>query len=431
MALRRRLGALADMLLRSHLVNEQAQNEDKLIRGRQAALSQQNYVQSILGRILADPAMAARLKGMGMTNVAGLPIDAAIPTADEATAGLSGQIAKANTPQEVPTDADILGGYAATVGANRGPDNPQIARLIQQANARRNQQMSLLPPQSIAGVYDPTTGATSTKLIPGAEALRGGTFQTGPTPEQAGRDFVTTANLERPAKAADARATSAGAAAGSAPYNPEWLYDNAGNATPFVQGPGGPKAQPMPPGYSKNDPTASQNGNLPVSLIDQVSGINTAEREGVKILSMLKQTGLDQSNDPLDPRWNLFLAGTLKMSGDQLKGDAQQRTAFVKAAILRSLMGGRPSQYIAKIYEQHIPSGDMTGSKLWQVLNNVLQQGSERREEIGNVSGRTMNGPLGGGYAGWLATGGVGSQPDASQPAPSPAKSKLNELRKR
>lgn len=383
----------------------QQEAESNLVKDRQLELSRQNAEQAILDRAKSDPAFAARLQARNPNMViGGIPISTMVPTADQAAGNIAGKIAGAADPQHVPTDADILGMGLGEPGMNRAGDNPQIAALMQQAKLKRDQQMALLKPETVSGVFNPFTGASETKIIPGAQALGGGSFQTAPTTEQAISIANRTEAGTRPEKVKTQGAEAGAREAASAPYHPELLYNESGDITPFVMGPGGPKQQDMPPGYSKNNPTAGENGNLPQTMVDQVATINTAEVEGVKILAALKQSGLDQSNDPLDPRWQRFLAGTLKVSSDQVNSDIQQRTAFVKAAIIRSLMGGRPSMYVAKMYEQHIPDGAMSGSKLKQVLTNVLQQGSERRGELSNVSGRPLNGPsTGQSFEQWMA----------------------------
>lgn len=142
---------------------------------------------------------------------------------------------------------------------------------------------------------------------------------------------------------------------------------------------------------------------LPYQAAENVSGLNTAEVEGVKVLRLLHQDGLDQSNDPLDPRWQKFVVTTLKMSpGDFAKADIQQRTAYVNAALTRQLMGGRPSQYVAQLLQDHLPKGEMTGSQLAHVLSNVLEQAGEKRAELGQFL-PGVKGPVSGtSYADYL-----------------------------
>jgi hypothetical protein len=132
--------------------------------------------------------------------------------------------------------------------------------------------------------------------------------------------------------------------------------------------------------------TAAKARPLPYQAVENVAGLNTAEVEGVKVLRALHSTGADQSNDPLDPRWQKFLATDLKVSGsDYTKSQLQQRVAYVNAALLRRLLGGRPNQYTAQLIEQHLPKGEMTGSKLAQVMSDVLEQTGELRTETAQM----------------------------------------------
>lgn len=148
---------------------------------------------------------------------------------------------------------------------------------------------------------------------------------------------------------------------------------------------------------------------LPSSVQDNMIGLNTAEVEGVKVLKALHSTGLSESNDPLDPRWNKFMVTTLKMAPeDWNKADIQQRTAAINAMLTRGLMGARPSQYVAQIIQQHLPQGDMTGKQLFHVLNNVLEQAGERRTETEAMTGRELGPKSGQGYKQWLEEVGGG-----------------------
>lgn len=152
---------------------------------------------------------------------------------------------------------------------------------------------------------------------------------------------------------------------------------------------------------------------LPSSTQDNIIGLNTAEVEGVKVLKALHQTGLRDSNDPLDPRWEKFMVTTMKMApADWAKADIQQRTAAINAMLTRGLMGARPSQYVAQIIQQHLPQGDMTGKQLFHALNNVLEQAGERRTETEAISGHELGPKSGQSYKQWLEElGGSGQAP--------------------
>lgn len=165
-------------------------------------------------------------------------------------------------------------------------------------------------------------------------------------------------------------------------------YDEKGNVIGTMRGNTATGAL-TDAGDQKIKPPATGSKPLPAQTADNLAGMNTAEVEGVKVLRQLKESGLDQSNNPADPRWQKFMVTTLKVSPrDFNKADIQQRTAFVTAVLTRGLMGGRPSQYVAQMIQQHLPQGEMTGSQLYHVMQNVLEQANERRTEVESLSGR-------------------------------------------
>lgn len=158
---------------------------------------------------------------------------------------------------------------------------------------------------------------------------------------------------------------------------------------------------------------------LPSSQQDNIVSLNTAEVEGVKVLKALHGSGLNESNDPLDPRWQKFMVTTLKMAPeDWAKADIQQRTAAINAMFTRGLMGARPSQYVAQIIQQHLPQGEMTGKQLFHVLNNVLEQAGERRTETEALTNRELGPKSGQTYKQWLEElGGSGAPAQGGIPS--------------
>jgi hypothetical protein len=73
-ALRRRIGNLAEILLKQNLEAQQVEDQDKLIRQRQAELSRQGAEQQILGKVLGDDKgqMVERLLSGGVTSLGGV-----------------------------------------------------------------------------------------------------------------------------------------------------------------------------------------------------------------------------------------------------------------------------------------------------------------------------------------------------------------------
>lgn len=122
--------------------------------------------------------------------------------------------------------------------------------------------------------------------------------------------------------------------------------------------------------------------------VDAASNMNSAEIQAVKVLRHLHESGLDQSNDPTDPRWQTFLAQDMKVRPiDEAKADAIQRTQYVKAVLGRAIMGGRPSQYVMQMIEQHLPDSKMSGKQLAGVINDVLDEVRTKRLNMENFYG--------------------------------------------
>lgn len=122
--------------------------------------------------------------------------------------------------------------------------------------------------------------------------------------------------------------------------------------------------------------------------VDAASNMNSAEIQAVKVLKHLHETGLDQSNDPSDPRWNAFVAQDLKVRPlDEGKADSIQRTQYVKAVLARAIMGGRPSQYTMQMIEQHLPDSKMSGRALAGVMRDVLDEVRTKRINMQNFYG--------------------------------------------
>lgn len=311
----------------------------------------------------------------------------------------------------------------------------------------RNEKLNSFPPKEVQGVdsngvkniqFPPSrpdllTNRTFQTEASGAQAGRQASNKTlsetignseGGLPELQGNMFTRTDNAERGAKAATAGATTTATRTAGEPFDrraatfahelslsiPQLvttndpntgeerpaLVDKTGKTTPIT----------LPDGQSYGK--AKQ---IPPTIADNVAGANAAEIEAVKILRQLQATGLDKSNDPIDPRLNKFLINTLRMAPDDLtKADMQQRIGFVNATLTRALMGSRPSQYVAKeIIQPHLPQQNQTGMLLANTLKNVLQQVGERRNEFAHTIGVPIErlSPTNGTYAQYLRELGV------------------------
>lgn len=438
MAFRRRLGQLAMTLLEHNLRAQEGDSQEADLRKRQEDLSRQNMGQKVLEKVFSDPAFAARARQQGMKSIAGVPIDVAIPTDAETANTVAAPIEKAKTLADLPTIEGIAQDFRGQPGSQIKPEQPAqtdprtglnlakpspIGDLMAIRQAKEKSIIAGLPNETVTGVYNPDKRITETRIVPGSEARKGQTFQTSPNPTDAGvnkgtaalaaapgeagaQDVMTPGLVKRAGQEAGARS------AAEAPYaQPQYFTDDNNNLVALKSGPKGIQQVPgMPTGLHKGTGV-----KLTQSQVESVASINTAETEGVKILDALHKTGLDKSNDPMDPRWAKFVVSTLKMApADWQKADIQQRTAFVQASVLANLVKGRPNKYIAEIYNQHVPQGNMTGQQLAHVLVNVLQQGSEKRDEYANLTGVPVKPPVGASFKQWqdLNPADANGQPD-------------------
>ncbi len=169
---------------------------------------------------------------------------------------------------------------------------------------------------------------------------------------------------------------------------PEIFFDKDGNPRALTFKGGKAQEVALPAGIAGKGNAPGQRP-LPATTADNLALVNSSEVQGVKVLRELKSSGLDTSNNPADPRWQKFMVTTLKVApADFNKADIQQRTAYVTAALTRGLMGGRPSQYVAQMIQQHMPQGEMTGEQLFHVMSNVMEESSGRRAELEGIQQR-------------------------------------------
>jgi hypothetical protein len=347
----------------------------------------------------------------------------------DAVGAVAGAISKAKSVDESLTDEDVKNLYQSHPGGDMTPDylvsqtntpqgdnlpsrnfttkaNPNLRSVLEEGAARRDmlQNESNKPNQVVYGM-NPDGSKNALPVNP--RTMAPGGITTEVSAQQQGKNEATK-SLAGPlspgvvrAEVGKAGQVAGAQAAAAEPYkDPTMMFDDQGDGTGLKYNPKTKSYDTvaMPPGLGKTAPKALTQGE-----VENVASMNAAEIEGVKVLSELHKTGLDKSNDMADPRWAKFVVGTLKMApGDYQKADIQQRAAYVKAALTRALMGARPSQYVAKIIQEHIPDGAMTGQQLVHVMSNVMEQVGEKRSELGNVSGRKIPGPTTGGYAGYL-----------------------------
>lgn len=347
-------------------------------------------------------------------------MDKLVPTDADQTNKVVAGFSKAGSLSDLPTQEEAVAGQQAATHPIRPPGMPaflpgqasdnsaqqeDVGNLIKTLRARNSREdtLQMQVPSKPIRQFDEKTGQETEHYVP-ENQLAGVTSQLGRTNQGEATRQGGITGAEEDAKldptrvkgrVREAGQTAGAQAAAQAPYkSPDILYDKEqGDAHAFRFGPGGAQELTLPPGMGGKTPPKP----LTAGQVDQLASIGTAETEGVKILQQLKQLGLDKSNDPMDPRWQKFVVGTLGMApGDFAKADIQQRTAFVNAKVLSNMMKGRPSKYLAELYQQHTPKGEQTGMQLSHVLNNVLGQGVSTREELANYTGHKMPEPSSG-----------------------------------
>lgn len=161
MAMLRKFGNLAQFLFQHHLRQREDEYQSSLAMERQEALSKQNFAQRVLEKAATDPAFAARLKAGGQQMVGDMPIDAFIPSSEQAM----GEVSKAI--QEKPGEFDplsIINRYNSTPGAASGSDaRAPIEQLIQQRNSRMEQERLNTPRVKVSETLP--TGGTQDRFI--------------------------------------------------------------------------------------------------------------------------------------------------------------------------------------------------------------------------------------------------------------------------
>lgn len=376
------------------------------------------------------------------------------PSVQSRLSGVLNGVESADSLTKVPSPTALATSMGAkriplitpgTINPDTGENSSRLSDQLMQTLGVRNDKMDSFPATRVPGIYDAGTGATREDFIPAREATQARSFQTSPTPNQKGfntseeksteltraselgipeetaRQFTRTAAGERGAKAADAYATTDATHRASEPWQEHFAtFSNNLPTLETVNEPitGNESRVTVRKGTGEVAPIAMPAGlepgkakQIPATIADNTAGINTAEIEGVKILRALRASGLQDSNNIMDPRWNQFVVNVLHASPEDWNtADMQQRIGFVNANLTRALMGSRPSQYVAQtIIQPHLPKQDQSFMALGHVLNNVLQQAQERRAEFAKTLGVPIErlNPTGGSYADYMKEFGV------------------------
>lgn len=115
---RKRLGEFAQMLLQQHQQRRFAEYQSSLIADRQRELAELNdqlrakqaadrFREQLVGRVVQDPAMADRLAGEGVQDLAGVPMSAFRKSDQERTAPLLEEVGKADSFEKLG-DKNVL-----------------------------------------------------------------------------------------------------------------------------------------------------------------------------------------------------------------------------------------------------------------------------------------------------------------------------------
>lgn len=412
------LSDVAELLLKSRLQRQNTEYESNLIGQRQRELAQQNALSKILDRVSTSPAFATRLQRAGVEDVSGVPTDLFVPTDQELANPTIKDITSADSLEKLGPKEGAFEKYRANSVANgRGiTELTPLTNLLNTYDAQKGQ----IEANTAANIQNEGYKAENTAygtsvgqnraanenqpdvLRRKAEDLWNEGFQKNGMADMFLPDEIRRTNEsergtrgERVRTAGQISGAQAGAtAAASDPFKaPSESFDTSGNSHFVKWNPVTKKMDEIqaPPGLGRAP------RQLPATEVERLTNLNTAEIEGVKLLQDLHKSGLEQSDNPLEPRFEKLLAKLgVSSPGSVDMGNQQQRVAFVNAIMLKGLMGGRPSQYVAQLIEQHLPKGQMTGRKLYQVLNDTLTEGVTQRVNMGGVLGREAPEPKGG-----------------------------------
>ncbi len=124
-----------------------------------------------------------------------------------------------------------------------------------------------------------------------------------------------------------------------------------------------------------------------------MAAFTVLKQESQKVLDVLKATGLENSNDPFGPRARTLVARYLGVATNDPGVDKMiQRIQFVKANAMRALTGARMSQYVAQQMEPHLPDSTQSGKKVKEVLENLMEQATEKQRAIYDTAGIPLPG---------------------------------------
>jgi hypothetical protein len=234
-AVRRRIGQLAELFLKNNLQRQNSYDQEQQILQRQEQLSRQNGEQQLLGQLLKDPRMLEQFLKSGKSSLAGMDLSPMRATRDQAIQGSSAEIEKADSLQKLPTPQGIINDFQSRPGAvdvapgptkvdpRTGLNQPNPSALsdlmLQNAAKQRSLKSAAAPVERKS--INQQTGVNQSELVNPYDAIGQPALPTERTAEQEGQRTggIATAAAPGQAKAEDilrpGKAKTAGAEAGA------------------------------------------------------------------------------------------------------------------------------------------------------------------------------------------------------------------------
>lgn len=400
----RNVGNLATLLLQQHLRDKAAEKDDQRAyairslmedQSAQNNLTQQQQQYALAGNNQATLAAINDPTG-GIAQRLGKT--ALVPSQSQRQAPLLDEASKADSFDKLMSPED----FRARVAAQPGGIN-SLPEFVSGLNTL-NEQKGKIQGQNIFNDQRAAQQAQD-KTFNEHLGASNAAAQTAP------QDVNTFNTIDKGTR--DSKAATAGAEANSRTandYHYDTFNDKDGNTHIYETNRfGAHEVGGLPTGMS--DKANPANRPLTAAQVDNLASLNTAETEGVKVLQTMKALGLDKSNDMLTPRADAFAIQTLKIApAEWARADAVQRLNYVRGAVLRTMMGARPSQYIAEIFANHVPDQIQSGQQLYHTMHNVLEQVGARRQEIESLTNRqpgSLNPVSGMTYTQWIDANGA------------------------
>jgi hypothetical protein len=181
MAVRRRIGNLAEMLLKARQQMQLQDRQGEMVRQRQIELAELNDQNQLFQRVLQDPELARRLARSGQEKFKALA-----PTAEEDTAAIGEPIQKAKSLEELPTGEDL---FAGTRAKSSGDISSQLMGLIAQRNAKEASITSVMRDKATPTKVDSmgSGGVAQTQYVNPYDLEKLGPLATERTGEQEGQ----------------------------------------------------------------------------------------------------------------------------------------------------------------------------------------------------------------------------------------------------